>query len=88
MEKKVVLDTAAQVSILNDSQFERICPQDQIRNVTEVVDQELELKTTNGTTFPYKRWNNVIFTMAKCSTEKCIEVAMLVTDAELDIPII
>ena len=38
VEKDVLLGTGAQVSILSDSQFKRILPQDQIRDVKKIID--------------------------------------------------
>lgn len=55
-----------EVSRLNYSQFKRIFPQDKIRDViTGIMIEELDLRTANGTTFPYKGWTNVIFTVGK-----------------------
>ena len=69
IEKELLLDTGAQVSIVSDSQFKGNCLESQVRDVTEIMGEWLQLRTANGTTSPYKGWTSVICTMGKGSAE-------------------
>ena len=86
---EALFDTGAQVSIISTHQLEQYLPGIQIQDVKDLFTggEDLELIMANGSKLPYKGWVKINFQLTKAD-EGSIEVPMLVTDYELEQPII
>ena len=79
-------DTGTQVSIVSEDLLKRIMPDVLIRNISELVDTELNLTAANGTTIPYKGWVELKFRLS--SPESELLVPFLVTEEILETPLV
>ena len=66
---KALWDTGAQVSIVSEDLLKRIMPDVPIRNISELVDMELNITAANGTTIPYKGWVELEFRLSSPESE-------------------
>ena len=57
-----------------------------MRNISELIDCELNVTAANGTSIPYKGWTELEFTLA--SNQKSIIVPFLVTKEIIDLPLV
>ena len=88
-EVDILLDSGAQVSVINVKQLQKHCPGTPIKGITQdLLGIELELVSANGTQFPYIGWSTVNFEVGQGSQLQSIEVPILVTTVALDSPII
>ena len=89
VELPVLFDTGAQVSIVSSKQLKEHFPQLETQDINDLFDQnvELELTTANGSKLPYNGWVRMNFHLLN-SEGDAVEVPMLVTEFELDQPII
>ena len=85
----VLFDTGAQVSIVSSKQLKEHFPQSETQDIKDLFDQnvELELTTANGSKLPYNGWVKMDFQLLNSNGDP-LEVPMLVTEFELDQPII
>ena len=58
---EVLWDTGAQVSIVPENLLKRLLPDVPIKDISELVDMELNFTTANGTKIPYKGWVDLTF---------------------------
>ena len=89
VELPVLFDTGAQVSIVSSKQLKEHFPQSETQDIKDLFDQnvELELTTANGSKLPYNGWVKMDFQLLNSNGDP-LEVPMLVTEFELDQPII
>ncbi|XP_065068251.1 uncharacterized protein LOC135693652 [Rhopilema esculentum] len=89
IELPVLFDTGAQVSIVSSKELRKHFPQSEIKDIADLLDQdiELELTTANGSKLPYSGWVKMNFKLLN-SNEDAVEVPMLVTEFELEQSII
>ena len=83
---EVLWDTGAQVSIVPESLLKRILPDVPIKDISELVNMELNLTAANGTAIPYKGWVDLRFRLS--SPENELLVPFLVTDEILETPLV
>ena len=91
IESAVLLDTGAQVSIVSKQFVDLNFPSLQIKEIRELLGQndKLNLAAANGTSIPYTGWIDICLTFGnkqQKSTE--ISVPFLVTEADIDYPIV
>ena len=79
-------DTGAQVSIVSEDLLTRVLPGIPIKDISELLDAELNLTAANGTKIPYKGW--VEFRFRLSSPESELLVPFLVTEEVLEMPLI
>ena len=72
--------------IVSEDLLKRIMPDVPIRNISELVDIELNLTAANGTTIPYKGWVELKFRLP--SPESELLVPFLVTEEILETPLV
>ena len=87
-ELDILLDSCAQVSVINAEQLQKHCPGTLIKDIQDLLGIVLELVTANGTQFPYIGWSIVNFEIGKGSSLQTVEVPILVTTVSMDSPII
>eukprot|EP00795_Rhopilema_esculentum_P016100 gene16100-biopygen5442 len=89
IELPVLFDTGAQVSIVSSKELRKHFPQSEIKDIADLLDQdiELELSTANGSKLPYSGWVKMNFKLLNSNVD-AVEVPMLVTEFELEQPII
>ena len=89
VELPVLFDTGAQVSIVSSKQLKEHFPQSGTQDIKDLFDQnvELELTTANGSKLLYNGWVKMDFQLLNSNGDP-LEVPMLVTEFELDQPII
>ena len=85
---EILLDSGAQVSVINAEQLQKHCPGTSIKDIQDLLGIELELITANGTQFPYIGWSIVNFEIGEGSSLRSVEVPILVTTVSLGSPII
>ena len=83
---EVLWDTGAQVSIVPENLLKRLLPDVPIKDISELVDMELNLTAANGTTIPYKGWIDLTFRLS--SPESELSVPFLVTEEILETPLV
>ena len=91
VEIKVLLDTSAQVSIMNYQDFVSKFPGIKAHTIEELLESviDLELTTANGTQSPYLGWiETTIELKGPSKKSNKVIVPMLITGATLDLPII
>lgn len=86
MQTEVLWDTGAQVSIISTDFVSNNFPEVEVRNIAELLDSELKLTAANGSAIPYRGWVELKFRLAPSHRE--LSVPFLVTDEELDAPLI
>ena len=67
-ELDILLDSGAQVSVINAEQLQKYCPGALIKDIQDLMGIELELVTANGTHFPYIGWSIVNCEIGKGSS--------------------
>ena len=87
-ELDILLDSGAQVSVINEKQLQEHCPGAPINSIQDLLGIELELVTANGTKFPYIGWSAIKFEMGQGTSRQSVEVPFLVTTVLLESPII
>lgn len=89
VELPVLFDTGAPASIVSSGQLKQHLPQLESRDIADLFDQhvELELTKANGSKLPYNGWFKMNFQLLN-SNGNSVEVPMLVTEFELNPPII
>ena len=82
-------DTGAQVSLISAKWWEQHFPNRSLRDINELLQEDLDLRTANGTTLPFHGWTDVQLTLSlDGKTTQCIGVPFLVTSIPLSEPII
>ena len=69
---EVLWDTGAQVSIVPENLLKRLLPDVPIKDISELVDMELNLTAANGTTIPYKGWVDLTFRLYSPESERSV----------------
>ena len=82
----VLWDTGAQVSLISDQLVRRNFPGITVKNISELLNSELNLTAANGGEIPYIGWVELNFRLLSSKEE--LAVPFLVTDQALDTPII
>ena len=83
---EVLWDTGAQVSIISQKYLNSRFPGIKLRNISELIDCELDLTAANGTNIPYKGFFELTFKLK--SEQDAIVVPFLVTTDDISLPII
>ena len=85
----VLFNTGAQVSNVSSKQLKEHFPQSETQDIKDLFDQnvDLELTTANGSNLPYNGWVKMDFQLLNSNGDP-LEVPMLVTEFDLDQPII
>lgn len=89
IETKALWDTGSQVSILPQVWLNRHFPGRQLKNLGDLLSEELTLKAANGTSIGYVGWVEVGFCFVNGNSEDCLKVPVLVTEEPgLETPLI
>ena len=83
---KVLWDTGTQVSIISDEFVRRNFPDVAFKDISELLDIELNLTAANGSKVPYIGWVELNFRLRSSKDE--LAVPFLVTEQSLDSPLI
>ena len=83
---KALWDTGAQVSIISEQFLRRHFPGAKLRNISELLDCELDLTAANGTPIPYKGFIELTFQLKH--EQDPIFVPFLVTTEDISLPLI
>ena len=78
-------DTGAMVSIVSRKWLDRNFANAQLRDVCELLDEPLQLRTANKKPLPYSGWVDMKFELASGAH---LRVPFLVVDSDIDRPII
>ena len=84
IEVNVLWDTGSMVSIVNNNWLNENMPSKEVKQISELVGDELQLKTANNTDMPVEGYVEVNVTIGESS----VIVPMVVTVEQLDQPII
>ena len=79
-------DTGAQVSIISEQFLRRHFPSAKLRNISELLDCELDLTAANGTPIPYKGFIELTFQLKH--EQDPIFVPFLVTTEDISLPLV
>ena len=79
-------DTGAQVSIISEQFLRRHFPGGKLRNISELLNCELDLTAANGTPIPYKGFVELTFKLKH--EQDPIFVPFLVTTEDISLPLI
>ena len=79
-------DTGAQVSIISEDWLKKNLPDEIIKPIEDLMDEELELKAANGTTVAYEEWVELTFMLNNSDVDIVLNVPFLVTREAIDIP--
>ena len=82
----VLWGTGAQVSLISEQLVRRNFPGITVKNISELLNSELNVTTANGGEMPYVGWMELNFRLLSSKVE--LAVPFLVTDQSLDTPII
>ena len=85
-ETEVLWDTGAQVSIVSEQFLKHNFPGTNLRNISELIECELNVTAANGTPIPYKGWAELRFTLSKYNEP--IIVPFLVSQESIDLPLV
>ena len=83
---KVLWDTGAQVSIISDGFVRRNFPDIAVKDISELLDIELNVTAANGSKVPYIGWVELNFKLWSSKDE--LAVPFLATEQSLDSPLI
>ena len=83
---EVLWDTGAQVSIISQKYLNSRFPGIKLKNISELIDCELDLTAANGTNISYKGFVELTFKLK--SEQDTIVVPFLVTTDDISLPII
>ena len=81
---KALWDTGAQISIISEHFLRRHFPSAILRNISELLDCELDLTTSNGTLIPYKGFIELTFKLKH--EQDPISVPFLVKTEDISLP--
>ena len=82
----VLWDTGAQVSIISKSTLANLLPETEIKDISELLDVNLNLTAANGSPILYQGWVELEFRLS--SPESKLSVPFLVTNDCIDTPIV
>ena len=85
-ETEVLWDTGAQVSTVSEQFLKHNFPGTNLRNISELIECELNVTAANGTPIPYKGWAELRFTLSKYNEP--IIVPFLVSQESIDLPLV
>ena len=83
---KSLWDTGAMVSVVSRKWLSANVPDAELRDVRELLDEPLELRTANKNSLPYSGWVEMQFELTSGGAK--LSVPFLVVDSEIDRPII
>ncbi|KAK7880665.1 hypothetical protein WMY93_032696 [Mugilogobius chulae] len=85
----VVLDTGAGVSLLDHAWLNKYLPGQQIRPLSELMDDDLNVQAVTGDSVPYDGWVEVVVNLeGNNDPDKSIRVPFLVSRLKIEIPIV
>ena len=84
IKTRVLWDTGSMVSIVDRSWLNENLPNESIRDVQELLDEQLHIRTANKTALPFCGWVELTFKLHNCE----LKVPFLVAENEMDRPII
>ena len=79
-------DTGAQVSLISKRFLDTNFPNVNLRDVSELIDCQLNVNAANGVEIPYKGWAEIEVKLT--STQEPIIVPFLVTSETIDVPLV
>lgn len=89
IETSVLWDTGSQVSILSRERLKRQFPEKTLKNISELIDGELNLTAANGTKIPYIGWTEIEVRLNNSAKDDpVIVVPFLITDDCMEYPIL
>ena len=89
IESQVLWDTGAQVSILSKEMMEKFFNKATVRDISELIDEELNLTAANGTKIAYSGWKDIEVRLTSSSKdEPLVMVPFLITNENLEYPIL
>ena len=86
VETKSLWDTGSQVSGVSEFWLSSNFPDAKIRDVQELIDEKLDLRTANQQTLPYKGWVELPFQLG--SGGPVVSVPFLVVSDDVKVPIV
>ena len=86
LPSKVLLDTGAQVSMIQIECLQKYFPEVEIHKIEDILEENdsLEIQWGNSATIPFRGWVNLTVQIGKESTSEKIHVPFLVTTDELN----
>ncbi len=88
-ESTVLWDTGAQVSIVSKEMMEKHFPKNVIKNISELINGELDLTAANGTRIAYSGWTEIeVRLISSKEKDPSVMVPFLVTNDSLEYPIL
>ena len=89
IESQVLWDTGAQVSTLSREMMEKFFNKATVRDISELIDEELNLTAANGTKIAYSGWVEIEVRLTSSSKdESSVMVPFLITNENLEYPIL
>lgn len=89
MEATVLWETSAQVSILSKEVIEKFFHTNIIKDISELMDGELDLTAANGTKIAYCGWTEIeVRLVSSNKDEPSVMVPFLITNDSLEYPIL
>ena len=89
IESTVLWDTGAQVSIMSRGMIEKVFHKNSVKNISELMDGELDLTAANGTKIVYSGWTEIeVRLISSNKDEPSVLVPFLITDDSLEYPIL
>ena len=85
VETKALLDSGSQVAGLSEEWLSKNCPDAKIRDVKELLGEELDLRTANQQTLPYKGWVELSYQLG---SGPVVPVPFLIVGDEVRVPIV
>ena len=70
IESQVLWDTGAQVSILSREMMEKFFNKATVRDISELIDEELNLTAANGTKIAYNGWVEIEVRLTSSSKDE------------------
>ena len=79
-------DTGAQVSLDSKQFLQEMFPDTEIKDISELIEAELNITTANGEAIPYVGWVQLNFQLSQ--RQPLLQVPFLVTEKHLNLPLI
>ena len=79
-------DTGAQVSLVSKQFLREMFPDTEIKDISELIEAELNITTVNGEAIPYVGWVQLNFQLSQ--GQPLLQVPFLVTEKHLNLPLI